>query len=188
MDELRFFSDNIDDWNYNILVTNPLINPWTNKAFKSLSYDDMKYNIIIFLKEIIKYSNNLHEDLHSWINKKCFQKSKSKFYEILSITGYLFNYILTDNQPITYKGFRKWCLINKIYYNSFKEKALDEFEGDFECEKERNREAHDLEKTNNILLDKINVLENLEQKEHFKVILKYFEKHLRYKCALHKLC
>jgi hypothetical protein len=188
MDELIFFSNNKNDWNYNELINNPLINPWTNKTFKSLSYDDMKFNMIIFLKEIIKYSNNLHVDLHVWINKKCFQKSKSKFYDILSITGHLFNYILTDNQPINYKQFRIWCLNNKIYYNSFKEKALEEFEGDFDNERERNRETHDLEKTNNIFLDKINKLENLEQKDHFKVILKYFEKHLRYRCALHKLC
>ena len=31
--ELNFFTDNIDDWNYNILVTNPDINPYTNKLF-----------------------------------------------------------------------------------------------------------------------------------------------------------
>jgi hypothetical protein len=126
---LIFFSNNKNDWNYDELIDNPLINPWTNKAFKSLSYDDMKFNIIIFLKEIIKYSNNFHEDLHDWINKKCFQKSKSKFYDILSITGHLFNYILTDNQPINYKFFRIWSLKNKIYYNSFKEKALDRIRG-----------------------------------------------------------
>jgi hypothetical protein len=38
-------------------------------------------------KEILKQTNNIfHDDLLEWINKKCFQGSKSDFNDILSIT------------------------------------------------------------------------------------------------------
>jgi hypothetical protein len=116
------------------------------------------------------------------------QGSKSDFYDILSITGNIFNYILTCNESINYKSFRKWCLVNKIYYNSFKEKALEEFEGKTDNQRERSREQYDLEKTYNMLLDKINVSENVEQKNHFLIILQYLKKHIFYKSALYKLC
>jgi hypothetical protein len=140
MDELKFFTNTPTDWNFNPLIDNPNINPYTNRRFKDGSYDPMKINCVIMLKEILKHSNNIfHDDLLEWINKKCFQGSKSDFYDILSITGNLLNYVLTCNEPINYKNFRKWCLINKIYYNSFKEKALEEFEGRDDYERERNR-------------------------------------------------
>ena len=31
MDELQFFTNTPTDWNFNILVDNPLINPYTNR-------------------------------------------------------------------------------------------------------------------------------------------------------------
>jgi hypothetical protein len=194
MDELRFFTNNKNDWNYNILIDNP--NPYTNRPFKDGSYDPMKINCLICLKEILKYSPNIfHEDVHEWLNKKCHQKSRSDFYDILSITGNIFNYVLTCNEPINYKNFRKWCLINKIYYNSFKEKALEEFEGRDDYEKERNREKHDLDKTYNNLFVKItniylnsNDPNDLIKSKNFLIILEYLKKHIYYKSALHKLC
>ena len=79
--ELIFFTNNADDWNYNVLVDNPDVNPYTNKLFNvNGHYDGMKYNCVIMLKEILKQSNNIfNHDVLEWINKKCFQKSKSKF-------------------------------------------------------------------------------------------------------------
>ena len=38
LNELVFFTDNIDDWNYNILVTNPDLDPYTNKPINNNGY------------------------------------------------------------------------------------------------------------------------------------------------------
>ena len=101
---------------------------------------------------------------------------------------------MTCNQPITYKGFRKWCLVNKIYYNSFKEKELCEFEGETDNERERNREEHDLNKTyNNLFVKVTNIYLNsndpndLIKSRNFLIILEYLKKHIYYKSALHRL-
>ena len=194
--ELNFFTDNIDDWNYNILVTNPDINPYTNKLFnKNGHYDGMKYNCVIMLKEILKQSNNIfHEDIHNWLNKKCYQKSKSDFYDILSITGNIFHYVLTCNEPINYKSFRKWCLNNKFYYSSFKEMKLEEFEGTCDNERERKRDKHDLDKTYNNLFKKCtDIYLNSDddndriKSRNFIIILQYLKKHIYYRNDLHKL-
>jgi hypothetical protein len=196
MDEFRFFSNDKNDWNYNLLIDNPNINPYTNRPFKDGSYDPMKINCLIMLKEIMKQSNNIfHEDLLEWIEKKTGQGSKSDFYDILSITGNLFNYVLTCNDPINYKKFRVWCLHNKIYYNSFKEKELCEFEGGDDYERERNREEHDLNKTYNNLFLKVTAIylnsndpNDLIKSKNFLIILEYLKKRIWYKSALHKLC
>lgn len=196
MDELRFFTNNKNDWNYNILIDEPNINPFTNRPFKDGSYDPLKINCLIMLKEILKQSNNIfHDDLLEWIDKKTGQGSKSDFYDILSITGNIFNYVLSCNDKINYKDFRKWCLHNKIYYNSFKEKSLEEFEGEFQCEKERNREEHDLNKTYNNLFVKVTAIylnsndpNDLIKSKNFLIILEYLKKRIWYKSALHKLC
>jgi hypothetical protein len=195
MDELRFFTNNKNDWNYNILIDEPNINPYTNRPFKDGSYDPLKFNCLIMLKEILKQSNNIfHEDVHNWLEKKCYQKSRSDFYDILSITGHIFNYCLTCNEPINYKSFRKFCLKNPFYYNSFKEKALEEFEGRDDYERERNRNQHDLDKTyNNLFVKVTNIYLNsndpndLIKSKNFLIILEYLKKHIYYKSALHRL-
>ncbi len=68
-----FFSDNINNWNFSPLVLNPSINPYKNKAFNNNNnqyYDGLKYNCVIMLKEILKYSKNLYnDDLKQWIKK-----------------------------------------------------------------------------------------------------------------------
>jgi hypothetical protein len=64
MDELRFFTNYKTDWNNNISIDNPLINPYTNRRFKDGSYDPVNINCVIRLKEILKQSNNIfHDDL-----------------------------------------------------------------------------------------------------------------------------
>jgi hypothetical protein len=77
MDELRFFTNTPTDWNYNPLVDNPSINPYTNRVFKYSCYDPMKLNCIKMLKEILKQFNNIFkDDLLEWINKKMFSGLK----------------------------------------------------------------------------------------------------------------
>ena len=194
--ELIFFTDNIDDWNYNILVTNPDINPYTNKLFnKNGHYDGMKYNCVIMLKEILNQSNNIfHDDIKEWIIKKCFQGSKSDFYDILSITGHLFHYILSCNEPINYKNLRKWCLKNKFYYDSFSEKTLEEFDGGDLYAKQRTKEKYDVDMTYNNLFKKCtDIYLNSDdpndriKSRNYVIILQYLKKHIYYKSALHKL-
>jgi hypothetical protein len=130
--ELNYFTNDPADWNFNQLVDNPSINPYTNRAFKSGSYDGLKYNAVIFLKEILKNSNNLfNDDILEWVNKKAFLGSKSDYYDILSITAHLFKYILFHGDtPINYKSLRKWAINHPFLYNSFNEKTLEEFDGD----------------------------------------------------------
>ena len=124
--DLIFFSDDVNKWNYSSLVLNPNINPYKNKAFnnnRNQEYDGLKYNCVVMLKEILKYSNNLFNgDLKQWIFKKALQGTKSSFWDILNITVYIFNYYLLrgNNNEINYKSFRKWYLKNPFYLESDK--------------------------------------------------------------------
>ena len=194
--ELVFFTNNADDWNYNILVDNPDINPYTNKLFNENGhYDGMKYNCVIMLKEILKQSHNIfNHDVLEWIIKKCFQKSKSNFYDILSITGHLFHYVLNCNEPINYKSLRKWCLKNPFYYDSFKDKTIEEFDGDDLYAKQRNKEKYDIDMTYNNLFKKSTDIylnsddeNDLIKSRNFLIILQYLKKHIYYKSGLGKL-
>ncbi len=69
--DLICFSDNINHWNYSPLVLNPNNNPYKNRPFNNNNnqyYDSLKYNCVIILEEILKYSNNLFsDDLKQWI-------------------------------------------------------------------------------------------------------------------------
>ena len=147
------------------------------------------------LKEILKQSPNVfHEDILEWINKKCFQGSKSYFYDILSITGHLFHYVLSWNETINYKNLRKWCLKNKFYYDSFSEKTLEEFDGGDLYAKQRTKEKYDVDMTYNNLFKKCtDIYLNSDddndriKSRNFIIILQYLKKHIYYRSALHKL-
>lgn len=194
--ELIFFTNNINDWNYNVLVDNPDVNPYTNKLFNDKGhYDGMKYSCVIMLKEILKQSHNIFNyDVLEWIEKKCFQKSKSDFYDILSITCHLFHYVLNCNEPINYKSFRKWCLKNPFYYDSFKDKTIEEFDGDDLYTKQRNKEKYDLDMTySNLFKKSTDIYLNSDDENdriksrNFIIILQYLKKHIYYKSGLGKL-
>ena len=135
-DDPQFFTNTPTDWNFNPLVDNPKINPYTNQNFANNAlYDGMKYNAVIMLKEIIKQSNNIFsDDILEYVNKKCLQGSKTHYHTLLSITAHLFHYALASGKPINYKSFRRWCLKNPFYHDSFKEKKLEDFEGDDDYE------------------------------------------------------
>jgi hypothetical protein len=48
--------------------------------------------------------------------KKCFNGSKSNYYDILSITCNLFsNYLFRTEETVNFKKNRKWFLINPLY-------------------------------------------------------------------------
>ena len=178
------------------MVLNPHINPYTNKTFtKNAHYDGQKYNYDVMLKEFLQQSNNIfYEDILEWINKKCFQGSKSEFYTILSITGHLFHYVLSCNEPINYKSLRKWCLKTPFYYDSFKEKTLEDFDGDDLFTKQRTKEKYDCDTTYNLLFKKSTHIHlNSDDpndritSRNFSIILEYFKNYIYYRSALHKL-
>ena len=74
------------------------------------SYNLMKYNCVIMLKEILKHTSKcLENDVIDWIVKKALQGSKNDYWEILSITTNLFYYYLfRTEETINYKKIRLW--------------------------------------------------------------------------------
>ena len=192
--ELNYFTNTQTDWNFNILVDNPSTDPYTNRPFKSMSYNGMKYNVVIMLKEILKNSNNIfHEDILEYINKKCLQGSKTDFYDLLSITAHLFQYVLSCNEPINLKSLRKWFKKNPFYYDSFKEKTLEEFNGNDLYEQQRNKEKYDTDTTYNNLFNKIiKIYTNSDddndriKSRNYLIILEFLKKRIYYRSALHR--
>ena len=85
--------------------------------------------------------------------------------------------------------------INPFYYDSFKEKMLEEFDGGDLYEKQRNKEKNDVDITYNNLFKKCtDIYLNSDddndriKSRNFLIILEYLKKHIYYKSALHKLC
>ena len=59
-EEFGFFSTDSSIWNYNIMINNPDHDPYTNnKKLDPFSYNLMKFNSVIILKEILKKINNI---------------------------------------------------------------------------------------------------------------------------------
>ena len=188
-----FFSDNINNWNFSPLVLNPNINPYKNKPFNNNNnqyYDGLKYNYVIMLNEILKYSNNLFselEDLKEWVFKKALQGTKSSFWDILNITVYIFNYYLLrpNNDEINYKSFRKWYIKNPFYLES--DKKLNEFDGDNEYRKQAKMNEYIKNKTYNQIYNKVLEIEDNEIKEKFIIISEFLKNKIFCGCALYKL-
>jgi hypothetical protein len=123
-DEFDFFSNDVNNWNYNPFINTPNIDPYNNKRTINISsnnsYNLMKYNAVIMLKEILKHTSQyLCDDVKEWIFKKALQGSKNDYWDILSITTNLFYYFLFRTEyKINYKNFRKWFLKNPLYVKS----------------------------------------------------------------------
>ena len=189
--DLNFFSSNPDAWNYSTLVLNPNINPYKNKPFNNNNnqyYDGLKYNCVIMLKEILKYSNNLFsDDLKQWIFKKSLQGTKSSYWDILNITAYIFNYYLfrSNNNEINYKTFRKWYLKNPFYLES--DKKLNEFDGDNEYRKQAKMNEYIKNKTYDQIYYKVLEIEDNKIKEKFIFISEFLKDNFFCGCALYKL-
>ena len=187
--DLIFFSDDVNSWNFSPLVLNPDINPYKNKAFnRNQDYDGLKYNCVIILKEILKYSNNFFsDDLKQWIFKKSLLGTKSNYWNILNITVYIFNYYLfrSNNNEINYKSFRKWYLKTPFYIES--DKKLNEFDGDNEFSKQSKMNEYIKNKTYDRIYNKVLEIEDNEIKEKFIIISKFLKDRISCDCALYKL-
>jgi hypothetical protein len=107
-DEFEFFSNDCNNWNYNLFINTPNADPYNkNRTINNSSnnsYNLMKYNAVIKLKEILKHPKQyLENDVIDWIIKKALQGSKNDYWEILSITTNLFYYYLfRTEQTINY--------------------------------------------------------------------------------------
>ena len=59
-DEFKFFSNDCNNWNYNPFINTPNTDPynlkWTINISSNNSYNLMKYNAVIMLKEILKHT------------------------------------------------------------------------------------------------------------------------------------
>ena len=121
-DEFDFFSNDYNNWNYKEFINTPNADPYNKKRVINISsnnsYNLMKYNCVIMLKEILKHTSKyLNDDVKEWKFKKALQGSKNDYWEILSITANLFHYYLfRTEETINYKKFRLWFRQNPFIY------------------------------------------------------------------------
>jgi hypothetical protein len=116
-DEFDFFSNDSNNWNYNPFINTPDADPYNLKRTITMtgtnSYNMLKYNAVIMLKEILKHTSQyLNDDIKHWINKKALQGTKSDYWDILSITTNLFIIIYLEQM--------KQLIIKSFVYGSVK--------------------------------------------------------------------
>jgi len=123
-DDFYFFENDPNRWNYNPYINTQNADPYNNNKIINISsnnsYNMMKYNAVIMLKEILKHVNQyLGDDVKDWIFKKTLQGTKSDYWDILSITTNLFYYYLfRTEETINYKKVRLWFRKNPLYIKS----------------------------------------------------------------------
>ena len=81
-DEFDFFSNDYNNWNYKEFINTPNADPYNKKRVINISsnnsYNLMKYNCVIMLKEILKNTNHyLNDDIKEGILKKLFKVLKT---------------------------------------------------------------------------------------------------------------
>jgi hypothetical protein len=80
-DEFDFFSTDFTNWNYNPFINTPNADPYNKKRTINISsnnsYNLIKYNCVIMLKEILKHTKQyLENDIIDWIIKKAERERK----------------------------------------------------------------------------------------------------------------
>jgi len=83
-DEFDFFRNDGNNWNYNPFTNTPNADPYNLKRTINISsnnsYNLMKCNAVIMIKEILKHTNKyLNDDVKEWIFKKALQGSKNDY-------------------------------------------------------------------------------------------------------------
>ena len=73
-DEFDFFSNDCNNWNYNPFIHTPNADPYHKKRVINISsnnsYNLMKYNAIIILKENLKHTSKyLNDDVKGYLKK-----------------------------------------------------------------------------------------------------------------------
>jgi len=192
-DEFEFFSNDSNNWNYNPFINTPNADPYNLKRIITItgtnSYNMMKYNAVIMLKEILKHTSQyLNDDIKHWINKKAFQGTKSDYWDILSITTNLFYYYLfRTEETINYKQFRLWFRKNSLYIKSNDETIKNYI---LPSNPFKNGTYKDYLKnlTYKKLYDKVQEIENHDIKYKFIIICEYLKDKIFCGSAVYKLC
>jgi hypothetical protein len=122
-DEFDFFSADFNNWNYNGYINTPNADPYNKKRVINISinnsYNLMKHNCVIMLKEVLKHTSKYLNDDVNELFKKALQGSKNAYWETLSITTNLFYYYLfRTEETINYKKIRLWFRQNPLYIKS----------------------------------------------------------------------
>jgi hypothetical protein len=104
VDEFEFCSNDCNNWNYNPFINTPNADPYNNKRVINISsnnsYNVMKYNCVIMLKEILKHTNHyLNDDIKEGIFKKALQGSKNDYIT----TNLFYYYLFRTDETINYK-------------------------------------------------------------------------------------
>ena len=181
-DEFEFFSNDPNRWNYNQFINTPNADPYNLKRIITItsnnSYNMMKYNAVIMLKEILKHTSQyLNNDVKIWIEKKALQGTKSYYWDILSITTNLFYYYLfRTDETINYKKFRLWFRQNPLYINN---SNIDNYPDEFLNISENRRDYKYKEYLNTLtfkkLYNKVREIEDHEIKYKFIIICDYLK-------------
>jgi hypothetical protein len=181
-DEFYFFSNDRNNWNYNPFINTPNADPYNlNRTINitgNNSYNMMKYNAVIMLKEILKHTSQyLNDDVKQWIYKKTLQGTKSNYWDILSITTNLFYYYLfRTDETINYKKFRRWFLSNPLYINN---SNIDNYPDEFLSIPENRRDYKYKEYLNTLtfkkLYNKVRDIEDHDIKYKFSIICDYLK-------------
>jgi len=123
-DEFDFFSNDCNSWNYIEFINTPNADACNKKRTINIcsnnTYNLMKYDCVIMLKEILKHTSNyLSDDVKEWIFKRALQGSKNDYWEILSITTNLSCYFLfRTDETVNYKKIRLLFHKNPLYIKS----------------------------------------------------------------------
>ena len=151
-------------------------------------YNLYTYDTIIILKEILKHTKQyLENDVIKWIITKCFNGSKSNYYDILSMTGNFFYYCLfRTEETINYKTIRKWFLNNPLYIKSNDETIkmvilpMNKYEN-CSCRQYLNHLTYEK------LYNKVREIENHEINYKFIIICDFFKEKLVCGTAVNRL-
>ena len=194
-DEFEFFSNDCHNWNYNPFLNTPNADPYNLKRTINISsnnsYNLMKYNAVIMLKEILKYTSQyLNDDFKEWIYKKALQGSKNDYWDILSITTNLFYYYLfRTDETINYKKFRLWFRQNPLYITN---SNIDNYPDEFLNISENRRDYKYKEYLHNLtykkLYNKVKEIEDHDIKYKFMTICDYLKDKIICGTAVYKVC
>jgi len=192
-DEFDFFSNDCNNWNYNLFVNTSNADPYNLKRTINISsnnsYNLMKYNALIMLKEILKQTSKyLNDDVKEWIDKKALQGSKCDYWDILSITTNLFyHYLFRTDETISYKTIRLWFRQNPSYIKSDDE-TIKFFILPSNPFKNCSYKEYLSNSTYKKLYDKVREIENHDIKYKFIIICDYLKEKNMCGTSVYKLC
>ena len=191
-DEIDFFSNDRNSWNYNEFINTPNADPYNKKRVINISsnnlYNLMKYNCVMMLNEVLKHTNKyLNDDVNEWIYKKALCGSSADYWHILSITTNLFHYhLFRTEETINYKKIRLWFRQNPLYI-----KSNDETIKNFILPSNPFKNCNYYEYLKNLtykkLYDKVQEIENHDIKYKFIIICDFLKDKIICGTAVFKL-